>query len=750
MATESNKSFRVSLVSGGQKGDLLVCDGEILSANFGLLEGNDALTELLFWSDGTFSVARVKDDEKADLKGNLKILLRQVNTFADQMHFLREASVGLNSEIVPSLNFGTQAWQEALARQPLFKEDYAVLGWITDGRTMRQAMREFSFDVVRATSSLFRLLSTGSVEILRPTLKGDDGAGEVPMSGLAALLDNILPAEDGAATFDASPQAADKEEEDKTKEDLAAPAAAEGGAMSEMAAATGQGPAGKSPPEKSQDNGDIDKAAALIKASEALSKMVINPASAQAETESRVEAMAQEPASSNGDNKEVAPASAALDDKSQLPSQLTAAEPGDAQAKQEAQPAKNADGAYDANTAARDMAPAKAEPLHHMQADPAPVAASRLVKNVDDNQQSSVGTATGATFNAVGGTMELSNSSSSLNAFGATMEITSSASALSMDGNRDVITCDSLPAVGSDEFNEIMAKAQKASEQPPDPDAPTSQAVTAQIHLPTSFRTSSDKLPVVVAPLTAEALPIATAAAMARQTIDMDVPKVAVSASAPKNLPGVTSSPPSIPVKAPVVDSASAWAAAVRVEPSPAPAASPSSSPAAGEESPEKRLFDIVRTDPLPIVAIDIERLFQTNFHISPFGHVSLGNDVLDSDLKKILLDFKSGKNFINVATEGELLPAQVLHYCKYCLERGYIDPPDAVSGLTADLLLGRVELEQYLLQRRRITGDELRDVMDVARQKSIKLTDLLVKLGFMTASDWDRLCQEKERFARR
>ncbi len=320
-----------------------------------------------------------------------------------------------------------------------------------------------------------------------------------------------------------------------------------------------------------------------------------------------------------------------------------------------------------------------------------------------------------------------------------------------MDGSRDVITCDSLPAVGSDEFNEIMAKAQKASEQAPDPNAPPSQAVTAQIHLPTSFRTSSDKLPVVTGALTPESIPIATAAAMARQTIDMDVPKVSVSGAIP------APASPSIPVKAPVVDSASAWAAAVRVElpaPAPAPAPAPeppaSASTAAVEESQEKRLFDIVRTDPLPIVAIDIERLFQTNFHISPFGHVSLGNDVLDSDLKKILLDFKSGKTFINVATESEILPAQVLHYCKYCLERGYIDPPDAVSGLTADLLLGRVELEQYLLQRRRITGDELRDVADVARQKGIKLTDLLVKLGFMTASDWERLCQEKERFARR
>jgi hypothetical protein len=81
-----------------------------------------------------------------------------LNSFADQILFLQKTNVGLNTEIVPSPKFGTQEWQEALQKLPLYKEDYVVLGWVTDGRTMRQAMREFNFDVVQATSSLFRLL----------------------------------------------------------------------------------------------------------------------------------------------------------------------------------------------------------------------------------------------------------------------------------------------------------------------------------------------------------------------------------------------------------------------------------------------------------------------------------------------------------------------------------------------------------------------------------------------------------------
>ncbi|OYV23786.1 MAG: hypothetical protein B7W95_00895 [Acidimicrobiales bacterium 20-64-4] len=195
MATESNKSYKVNLESAGQKGSLLVCSGVIQSANFGLLEGNDALTELLFWPEGNFKVQRLDSEAAASSGGgsdSLKIPLKQSNTFADQMAFLRDSAVGLNSEIVPSPTFGTQSWQEALAKQPLLKEDYAVLGWITDGRTMRQAMREFNFDVVRATSSLFRLLVTGSVEILRATkeVQAED-AGETPINGLAAILDSM-------------------------------------------------------------------------------------------------------------------------------------------------------------------------------------------------------------------------------------------------------------------------------------------------------------------------------------------------------------------------------------------------------------------------------------------------------------------------------------------------------------------------------------------------------------------------------
>lgn len=460
LATESNRSYKVKIVSGQSRAELFICEGELLAANYGILEGNDALTEMLFWQDGTFNVERLASRFKSTIATNLKIDFRQINTFADQMLFLQEEAVGLNTEIVPSPRFGTQEWQEALARQPLSKDDFAVIGWITDGRTMRQAMREFNLDVLRATSALFRLLITGSVETLRPNL-----------GGIAELEDMSI----------FSDTAGSAELKEKAKE------------------------------------------------------------------EEKAEIKAEPKPESKAKSKGKAEAS----DKAEKPEKLVLP-----------------------------------------------------VQTVEEEEKAP-----------------------------------------------ETITSDALPAVGSPAFEALMNKAKAAAPAP------------------------------------------------------------AVSSSEEQKSAVATE------VKAPEVE-------------------------------PEKRNFDIRRTDPLPLVAIDIERLFQTNFHVSPYGHLALGNDALDEELRAVLADFKAGKTFISVASEKGRVHAQVLHTCKYSLERGYLDPPDAVASLTADLLLGRVEIEQYLLQRRRMTGDELRELNDLSKQKGVKLVELLVKTGFMTQSDWDRLVEEKDRFS--
>jgi hypothetical protein len=106
------------------------------------------------------------------------------------------------------------------------------------------------------------------------------------------------------------------------------------------------------------------------------------------------------------------------------------------------------------------------------------------------------------------------------------------------------------------------------------------------------------------------------------------------------------------------------------------------------------------------------------------------------------------GKSLADVLTEETRSPAAVLSSYKYCLDRGYIESNDPVLPLTADLLLGRMEIDQYLLQRRRITGDELRDLSGNARDSGIRLIDLLFRERFLTVVDVETLIREQKRFA--
>lgn len=430
LATEAGKSYKVRLLNGNNRGELFLSEGELIYAAFGILEGDDALIELLAWREGGFIVDKLSSRFRETITPNMKLSMRLTNSFADQMAFLTEQGMGLNTEIVTSSRFGTAEWQAVLAKQPLTKDDFVVLGWAKEGRSMREAMREFQFDAVRATASLYRLVLTGSVE---PCQKFAESLG------LGTAL--------GAQTSEELPLLN----------------------------------------EASSDNmeGDIEQEKAL---------------------------------------------------------------------KQSEKSAKEA-----------------------------------KIKQ------------------------ELENKILSANPEGSAAQ-----------------TFESLPALTA---QDVEAHKKKA---------------------------------------------------------------------------------------------------AVAVEPKPAGA------------------FDIRRTDPLPLVAIDIERLFQVSLPLAPFGQIALNNDALDNDLKSILSDFREKKSLIEVATAKGRYPGQVLYTCKFSLERGYLEPPDAVVSLTIDLLLGRVELDQYLLQRRRMTGEELRELNEMSRQKGVRLIELFVQTGIITQSDLDRLNAERERFAPR
>jgi hypothetical protein len=155
-----------------------------------------------------------------------------------------------------------------------------------------------------------------------------------------------------------------------------------------------------------------------------------------------------------------------------------------------------------------------------------------------------------------------------------------------------------------------------------------------------------------------------------------------------------------------------------------------------------------LKTASLPLVSMDIERLLLATFKQTQFGKLALTNPSLDQLRRQTLLDVESGKTLTTVMGEGNRPPAAVLSSYRYCLDRGYIESADPVVSLTADLLLGRVELDQYLLQRRRITGDELRELTGLAKKQGEKLSDLFLQNGYVTEEDIDTLTREQKRFA--
>lgn len=396
LAIEANKSYRMKVERGILYGEIIVVNGDLVSAAYGLLRGEDALCEFLTWEDGAFTIERIWPRHQDTFERNLNLRLQSSLSFADQASYLLENAIGLNTVVKSSKMFGTPEWQESSKLHPLQREDFLILGWLSQGRTMRQAMRDFAFDILQATSILYRLVLTRSVEVVR--------AG--------------------------TPEAAEE-----------------------------------------------------------LPDMAPMPASAP-----------------------VPP--------------------------------------------------------------PVPVAAVA---------------ATAAT------------------------------------------------------------------------PAPSAQAAPE--------------------PVTAE-----------------QKEEAAVQEQLRKSDPALTTR----------------------------------------------------RTTVLPIISIDIERLMKATFTISQFGFLALKNPALDEAIRSALKKVEEGKTLESVVSEGSRSASAVLNTYRYCLERGYISNPDSVLPLTADLLLRRTELDQYLLQRRRVTSEVVRDLTEEARVEGTPLSDMLVKTGYLSQEDLDTVTREQLRFALR
>lgn len=459
---ETHKSFSIQIRRMGQVCNVFVSQGEVASVSFGILEGVEALSEVLFWDEGEFWVERLDTAGETALfekERNLNIKFDSPTSLAYYCSFLKQNNVGLHTEIVPSANFGTQEWQAMLTREPLLKDDFTVIGWITDGRTMRQAMVELNLDLKSALSSLYRLLVTRSVDVVRP------------------MITNAQVAEDI---------------------------------------------------KNSSDN---------------------------------------------------------------LPVQ-------------------------------------------------------RRVRKTQD--------------------VELKKGAGSM---------------IGVDTQE-------IPALPNEDGDK--SKSQNSTHE--------------------EIKKEGVK----------------------------KLAELAVKTQAPDTVSGLTRDE----VKRPVLNSSSK------------DLDSDSSSALSNNLDDEKLVdengeeFDPRLTDLLPIVSIDIERLLNSNFSVTKEGKERLEDDELHELVRQVLIDTANGKTLVSVLTDSSLTAASVLATYRYCQEEKLISHYDPVISLTIELVMAKMELEQYLLQRRRITGDQLQDLITIAGRQGIGLDKLLVGAGYLLPADMDRLKQEQDRFS--
>lgn len=580
LATEVNKSYRVKVTSNNHAGEIFVCKGAVTASSYGLLEGEDALCEFLSWKDGSFGVELL--NPQIEIKRNLQSQIQPTSTFADQSSFLNEQNVGLNSVLVASKAFGTAEWQETLLQQPLERDDFMVLGWFAAGRSMRQASREFNFDLVKATGILFRLVATKSILVLRPGSKDAKEPG-------------IEPDEVGVSAA----------------------------AVQRFLTTGGQ------------------EAAAASVAHEA----------ARALAQEANNAVAQD--------------------------------------------------AFVSTSFKTDLAPRTIP--------------QAVVTNKDDMAQ-----------------------------VRASMEARLRA--------RKVRATYSGPAFSPEQVHDLTAQTTTGPQHAiPDPKQQASQHASHSLP-PTAPQTPIPNPSAVTLP-PVPLRDLLTSQAESKRALEEAI--VALNDYSDYNNRG---EPKPAPPEVPKVVQPDLTPPLI-VEPGDTVVPRPELPPLVTNNAFAKLVTDEaeiaaleeasrLKTASLPLVSMDIERLLLATFKQTQFGKLALTNPSLDHLRRQTLIDVEAGKTLTVVMNEGNRPPAAVLSSYRYCLDRGYIESADPVVSLTADLLLGRVELDQYLLQRRRITGDELRELTGLAKKQGEKLSELFLQNGYVTEEDIDTLTREQKRFA--
>lgn len=84
IVTAGGKSMAITLTSGDQKGEVVICQGEVIHAKTSQHEGDDAFYELMGWSSGTFAARQCTEFPARTIHTPVVSLLMEGSRLADE------------------------------------------------------------------------------------------------------------------------------------------------------------------------------------------------------------------------------------------------------------------------------------------------------------------------------------------------------------------------------------------------------------------------------------------------------------------------------------------------------------------------------------------------------------------------------------------------------------------------------------------------------------------------------------------
>lgn len=788
LSAEGNKNFRISVASSGQTGEVYVCKGFVVCAAFGILEGEDAMCEFLSWRDGTFFVEQLTS--QYEVKKNLKRAVPPGTAFAEQALYLAQQKVGLTTVLVPSPNFRSEKWQEAVRVQPLEREDFVVVGWLNEGRTMRQAVREFNFDIAQATAILTRLIKTNSVVPQRPTADttppvpleevidpvfqrfittgGQQGAAAnlAQAAARALVVDNTLVQD---AFISTSFRDAPRENREAIGKDMTARSSSALDSQVDLKPAVEKSGSKKNFFDPLKKLG-IDLAHVRASMEAKLRKPARKP---EDEKSSAIGPTASGPISDGGSFGPTASGShwAPVVSSKVPPPPTPVPNKGFTSTGTRWTPVtRNVQIVPDESATAKPGNPGQplsaADIEQMMQQQPQPIVSSSLDTS---DVLTPIRQSGNEAVPPAGHRIQYTSSFTSAQPIALPRQTNSSASRHQAirnpagESGSSAATFESASAgETSQPLNVVPTAGGMNTDVPPNTGVNSAAAQLGANYVQPVAPNSSDfgspkqfSMPNNSAPDQAQfpGTPSSYNAPMEQPQAGSFSPTHSRSQFESQSNSGSQSrlqsdaGAPNVRDIANQSNVSSPQSAAAQSVSQPSMQSVPPPS-ASSSETGANSDVGRSRTEALPMVTIDIERLLSATFTPTQFGKLALKNPSLDPFRRQTLLDVEAGRMLSLAIVDGSRPSAAVLNSYRYCLDRGYIETSDQVVPLTIDLLLGRLEIDQYLLQRRRITGDQLRDLIEISRKEGVKLTFVLVRSGYLTAADLERLEREQMRFA--